>query len=168
MPAEILQRHQALVTVYDTEMATLRRHLDALAAASTDAARKDQVAQALQHLRAKQPRPTSRRFDSTHLPFQVPDGTVRRPKETQEEFKSALLAPPPGLVAAADLPHELRTGAQAVTLPTTPTPDDLAPTEDVQLTDEIRALVASLDNNPVAIYNWVHDHIEFLPTYGSI
>jgi transglutaminase-like putative cysteine protease len=71
-------------------------------------------------------------------------------------------------VAAVDLPHELRTGAQAVTLSTTPTPDDLAPTEDVQLTDEIRALAASLGNNPVAIYNWVHDHIEFLPTYGSI
>jgi hypothetical protein len=27
MPAELLQRHQMLVTAYDTEMATLRRHL---------------------------------------------------------------------------------------------------------------------------------------------
>jgi transglutaminase-like putative cysteine protease len=25
-----------------------------------------------------------------------------------------------------------------------------------------------LDNNPVKIYNWVHDTIRFLPTYGSI
>jgi transglutaminase-like putative cysteine protease len=38
----------------------------------------------------------------------------------------------------------------------------------VQLTAEIMALAASLANNPVKIYNWVHDNIEFLPTYGSI
>lgn len=49
-----------------------------------------------------------------------------------------------------------------------PTPDDLAPTEDVQLTEAIRALAASLDHHPIKIYNWVHDHIDFLPTYGSI
>lgn len=28
--------------------------------------------------------------------------------------------------------------------------------------------MASLNNNPVQISNWVHDNIEFVPTYGSI
>lgn len=37
-----------------------------------------------------------------------------------------------------------------------------------QLAAEIQALAASLNNNPVQIYNWVHDNIEFVPTYGSI
>lgn len=49
-----------------------------------------------------------------------------------------------------------------------PGPAELAETVDVQLTPEIRALAAQLGNQPVAIRNWVHDHIEFYPTYGSI
>ncbi len=44
----------------------------------------------------------------------------------------------------------------------------MAPTEDVQLTDEIRALATALGNHPVQIVHWVYDHIEFLPTYGSV
>jgi uncharacterized protein YceH (UPF0502 family) len=50
MPTEILQRHQAMVATYDTELATLRQHLDTLAAATNDDTRKDTAAQALQYL----------------------------------------------------------------------------------------------------------------------
>ncbi|MGH8507043.1 MAG: transglutaminase-like domain-containing protein [Stenotrophobium sp.] len=49
-----------------------------------------------------------------------------------------------------------------------PTADDLTPTEDVQITPAIQALATQLHNNPVEIYNWVHNNIEFLPSYGSI
>ncbi|MGH8541862.1 MAG: transglutaminase-like domain-containing protein [Stenotrophobium sp.] len=49
-----------------------------------------------------------------------------------------------------------------------PTPDDLTPTEDVQITPAIQALATQLHNNPVEIYNWVHNNIEYLPSYGSI
>lgn len=41
----------------------------------------------------------------------------------------------------------------ATSLPLTPTADDLAATEDITLTPAIKALAASLNNNPVKIYN---------------
>jgi transglutaminase-like putative cysteine protease len=53
-------------------------------------------------------------------------------------------------------------------LPATPVAGDLAQTEDVQITPAIQALADSLGKNPVKIYNWVRNNIEFLPTYGSI
>lgn len=168
VPEEILSRHQAMVTTYETELKTLLRNLDALAATGSAATRQAKATQTLQQLQTKQQRSKSRRFDPNHLPFRVPDGKVRKPKETKEEFQSALFEPQSVMVAAADMLPGLLVGAPAAALPALPTPDDLAPTEDVQITDEIRALAASLDHNPVKIYNWVHDNLEFLPTYGSI
>ena len=53
-------------------------------------------------------------------------------------------------------------------MPALPNAADLAATEDIILTPAITALAASLNNNPVKIYNWVSNNIEFLPTYGSI
>ena len=49
-----------------------------------------------------------------------------------------------------------------------PTPDDLAENIEVQFTPEIIAKAQELGNNPVKIYNWVRNNIEFVPTYGSI
>jgi len=49
-----------------------------------------------------------------------------------------------------------------------PTPADLAETIEVQFTPEIIAKAQELGNNPVKIYNWVRNNIEFVPTYGSI
>jgi len=49
-----------------------------------------------------------------------------------------------------------------------PTDADLAETIEVQFTPEIRAKAAELNYNPVKIYNWVRNNIEFVPTYGSI
>jgi len=51
---------------------------------------------------------------------------------------------------------------------TPPVADDLAANVDVQITPAIQALATQLNHNPVQIYNWVHDNIEFAPTYGSI
>jgi len=53
-------------------------------------------------------------------------------------------------------------------LPTTPMAADLAPTEDVQITQEIRDLAAQLGNDPVKIYEYVRNTIDFEPTWGSI
>ena len=56
--------------------------------------------------------------------------------------------------------------AQAVT--NAPTADDLLETPDVQFTDVIRAKAQELGKNPVRMYEWVRNNIEFVPTYGSI
>ncbi len=49
-----------------------------------------------------------------------------------------------------------------------PTSDDLAETPDIQFTPDIQNLAAQLNHNPVQIYNWVRNNIEYAPTYGSI
>ena len=43
-------------------------------------------------------------------------------------------------------------------------PDELAPNEDVQITPAIQALAASLGNEPLGIYEWVRNNVEFVPT----
>lgn len=51
---------------------------------------------------------------------------------------------------------------------TAPGPEYLAATLDAQITPEIQAKAQELGNDPIRIYNWVRNTIEFLPTYGSI
>ncbi len=53
-------------------------------------------------------------------------------------------------------------------LPVQVQPADLTETDDIQITDAIKAKAKELDNNPAKIYKWVHDNIEYVPTYGSI
>jgi hypothetical protein len=48
-----------------------------------------------------------------------------------------------------------------------PTPDDLAEIPDIQFTDAIRAKAQELGNDPVKIYNWVRNNIDYQPYYGS-
>jgi hypothetical protein len=52
-------------------------------------------------------------------------------------------------------------------LKTTPTSADLEPSEDVQITPEIVALAAELNNDPVAIFAYVRNSITYDPYYGS-
>jgi hypothetical protein len=49
-----------------------------------------------------------------------------------------------------------------------PTAADLAETAEIQFTPEIQVKAAELGYNPVKIYEWVRNNIEFVPTYGSI
>ncbi|MBI5675884.1 MAG: transglutaminase domain-containing protein [Nitrospirae bacterium] len=53
-------------------------------------------------------------------------------------------------------------------LATPPISADLAQTIEVQFTPEITAKAEELQHNPVKIYNYVRNNIEFVPTYGSI
>ncbi|HDY88880.1 MAG TPA: transglutaminase domain-containing protein [bacterium] len=49
-----------------------------------------------------------------------------------------------------------------------PTSYDLAETIEVQFTTAITDKAAELENDPLKIYEWVRNNIEFVPTYGSI
>ncbi|MEN8262027.1 MAG: transglutaminase domain-containing protein [Nitrospirota bacterium] len=49
-----------------------------------------------------------------------------------------------------------------------PVSEDLEETIEVQFTDAITAKAAELENDPLKIYEWVRNNIDFVPTYGSI
>ena len=75
------------------------------------------------------------------------------------------LAPPAPLeVASADFIGGLLGIAQAGSGASS----YLGTSDEIQFTPAIQALAAQLNNNPVAIFNWVHDNIDYVPSYGSI
>ncbi|QZA80713.1 transglutaminase-like domain-containing protein [Deefgea piscis] len=107
-------------------------------------------------------------LDPNKLPWSVPKAKVRAPAEDAAAYQrlSRTFGVQPLQVAGA-----IPAGAALATipaLPATPTAADLAETEEIQLTPAIRAKAKELGNNPVKIYNWVRNNIQFLPTYGSI
>lgn len=63
----------------------------------------------------------------------------------------------------------LNSGAEMLlALADPPTSADISETIEVQFTPEIKAKAEELGKDPVKIYNWVRNNIEFVPTYGSI
>ncbi len=49
-----------------------------------------------------------------------------------------------------------------------PVTADLDETIEIQFTDAVTAKAAELENDPLKIYEWVRNNIDFVPTYGSI
>lgn len=163
LPQVILDRQAAMVQAYKTELNTLLDNIRALGAAATPADKRAAAEKAKAHLESRKHHRKSD-FNPNDLPSGIRDGKkTRKPIETEKGFKVSGLFEPKGVAVAA---------LGSITLPpnagTAPTAEDLAATTDVQITQPIRDLAASLGNDPVKIYNWVHDNIQFLPTYGSI
>src|SRR5262249_45419542 len=82
------------------------------------------------------------------------------------QFKTSRLFGEPVKVAQAGSLSGI--GLPSTTLPVTPNAGDLAATEGAEITQAIRDLATSLNNNPVKVYNWVRNNIAFIPSYGSI
>lgn len=78
-----------------------------------------------------------------------------------KEVAQASVAPRSGRIAKAGEPFSIKAATAA-------TAADLAATIDAQQTEEIKALAASLGNNPHKIYQWVHDNIHYFPSHGSV
>ncbi len=179
---EIQQRQQAFAADYETKYATLTAYLAQIDAAQRrttglwswllgrPAATDWQtlLGDTLAFLAENTPRPRQSHFDPNNLPHR----SLRAqepipPKLTSAEWQAAFpelahSGKPPGL--ASLLPDSLDL-AQA---DAPPTDVDLAETIEVQFTPEITQLAADLDHNPVQIFNWVHNNVEFVPTWGSI
>jgi len=118
--------------------------------------------EAVQALAKSSPQVLSRQpLDPNHLPMNRAKTQARKPGETPEAFQARFKDLKVDVKAARQPPA--RAAAKVA-----PQPADLQPTEDVQITAEVRGLAFELGNSPVAIYNWVHDNVEFVPTYGSI
>ena len=173
LPAEILARHEAAVADYEgrkAEFAVLMQAAETTADASAGSAQGSSLPGALANLgdfMAKYPNAkTHTPTDPNNLPWGSPKPVTRAPYTSPAQFKTSRLfgesvkVAQSGILSGVSLPN--------ATLPLTPSPADLAANEDVQITQAIRDLAASLGNAPVPIYNWVHNNIQFIPSYGSI
>ena len=191
LPAEILQRHRDFVTEYEKRLGAVQSGLDnvengAIAPEgfiertwfrtkiffSGDPVRQDAAENTRSLLESYQPRKIQKSFKPEDLPFRrmMPQEGLK-PKETDEEWREALADP---AQTSSSLQKAAGAVADALVSPAMaqssdlPGPADLAETIEVQFTPEIVALAAQLNNNPVEIYNWVRNNIEFVPTWGSI
>jgi transglutaminase-like putative cysteine protease len=124
------------------------------------------IGKALTFLEENVPRARRRSLDPNNLPHRsLKADKPIPPKLTREEWFKAFPAKAPEKDGASAARAEDSAPLYA-TAP--PTPADLAETIEVKFTPEIRQLADSLGKNPVKIFNWVRNNIEFVPTWGSI
>ncbi len=103
--------------------------------------------------------------DPNSMPWRSPEESVRKPKMTKGEIRLALdIDQFDGYtqLASTTLTPEMLNPMGL------PSDADLAETIDAVISEEIKALAESLNNNPVEIYTWVHNNIRYIPSYGSI
>jgi hypothetical protein len=174
LSAEILERHHKFVKHFDANLAELRGNLDAINQAKDDAEAAGAITKTRAHLEGTQAPSRRHKLDPANLPHSNRTLPKRAPRLKKEEFekefkknKRAWRNQNRIMVASAGSLVNLLTSStfNATTLPTA---DDLAETIDVQFTPEIQAKALELSNNPVKIYEWVRNNINFVPTWGSI
>jgi len=195
LPAEILQRHAEAVRSYDAKHKELDTELTEAENAHeriTDhwnfQDRAPERARLGHHLRRTSelldkyaPKPKHRPLDPHKLPSRPAEPRWKAPQTSTSILPTYARPGSPWLAAQDTLDPayvtQVAAGSDALVaqvlpktsgLPTTPTAADLAPTEDVQITQEIRDLARELGNDPVKIYEYVRNTIDFEPTWGSI
>jgi len=104
--------------------------------------------------------------DPNSLPWSSPKPVTRAPYTSAAQFRTSRLFGEPVKVAAGSQPLRYQSSYYDPSL--APTTADLLATEDVQITQAIRDLAASLNNQPVGSTTGARNNIQFIPSYGSI
>ncbi len=173
LPPEILERHRKFVKHYDDNLNELKGNIERVEKAKDKAEVEVEIEKTHKHLKRVKAPSRHQKLDPNNLPHRQPKVTKREPRMKKEEFEKDLKkdkhawknAQRIQVASAGSLAGLLTSGSiNAVN----PTAADLAETVEVQLTPEIRAKALELGNNPVKIYEWVRNNIEFVPTWGSI
>ncbi|UJB65531.1 transglutaminase domain-containing protein [Acidovorax sp. YS12] len=172
VPTQILARHDQAVARFDTRVAAFDEIATRIlpgASAFTKASALPLPAdlQALQDLlHVDQP---ARKASATpaRLPWRTPDPTTRAPAASAAAWAEAVATP---VALAARAKSSIAGLAFDVDPPAdeAPTADDLAATDEAVLSPAIRAKAQELEHNPLAIQNWVRNHIEWMPTWGAV
>jgi len=168
LPDQILQRHYDAVSKYQADFAMLQAYIQNSVVAGSLHEQQTAMDELDGFLQGQQFKRTHQTDDPNNLPFGTPKASDTREPVTDPEQLSALIQGPQETRLAEKVLDALIKPAQAQATNNMPTAADLAETIDVQLTDAIRAKALELNNDPVEIYNWVRNNIEFIPSYGSI
>lgn len=148
LPKIIFERHAAALGEYTANIEAVFQDLDVSRASRGEEEVRAVLGSAAKRLATSTDQRPEQPLDPALMPF-------RRASSAERGLRSRALG-------AASAP------TQAAAPFVASTPGDLMPNQDVQITPEIQALAASLGNQPLRIYNWVRENIEFVPTYGSV
>lgn len=148
LPKVMFERHKAARADYMENVEAVFQSLDAATKSQVSGGASSALSAAAELLAKSTDERPSQPLDPERLPFRMATPVERQPFVPKQKKAAGLASITEKLIA--------------------PTAADLAATEDAQITPEIQALAASLDNQPLKIYNWVRNNIEFVPTQGSV
>ncbi len=158
----IVQRHQQAVADFDTRLAQLFAMLTAIDTATDNASRLGKTREALQWLKDNGSCRTQPSFDPNDLSNKANKADkTNQPRLTPDAFAQSRLHDNPytQLAALGDFTFDALPGAD--------NPAYLAETPEIVLTQAIQDKAAELEHDPVKIYHWVRNHVEWLPTWGA-
>ena len=163
VPGEIVARHHETVAAYREEMGSLLEDLTGIETIEAESELRDRIERAERRLSARQMERSQHPFD----PEQLPHGPQRPnpdniPREGRDGFLGA------GLL---DNPLAQWAGLEGYTYDLLPGADDpayLDETIEIRLSPAIRAKAEELNHQPVEIYHWVRNNVEWLPTWGAV
>ena len=133
------------------------KNLDDLGQQQVQLGKLKQLLDSSQQQRSQQP------FDPNKLPMHSETGKdTPKPKLTAGQYAAAGLYNTPRVQIAAlgDFSFKNLAGAD--------NPAYLGESVEVQLTQAIKDKAATLNHDPVQIYHWVRNNVEWLPTWGSM
>ncbi|MFZ3138457.1 MAG: transglutaminase-like domain-containing protein [Thermodesulfovibrionales bacterium] len=190
LPPEILERHYKFVKHYEDNLKELNDNLVAIDKSRTKSEADAAISRAKAHLEKVKAPSKHVPLDPNKLPHRTAEPVWIEPRLNKEDFKemqdarykmqdkkyraSGIMDHGSVLVASNGSLNGLISEQQVITSPILlaladpPTSADLAETIEVKFTPAIQAKATELNHNPVKIYNWVRNNIEFVPTYGSI
>ncbi|MDF1761832.1 MAG: transglutaminase-like domain-containing protein [Oleibacter sp.] len=167
LPEKIMQRHLETREKILSRYAEVTTNLESLV--STDQSLEEQAEYAetlnniLESFTTKKARD---HFDPNNLPWGTPDPkTTPEPASTANDLSSRYGLPlyEQGVQLASNIITPDMLGN-----PGGPNQEHLNATIDAQISEAITAKAEELNHDPVEIYQWVRNNIEFIPSYGSI
>lgn len=163
LPALIQQRYAQALATYRKRYAALQSDLDAISKAPDEQSATARADSAFQRLDAEHLVHSQPALDPHHLPFSgLKADPDRKPFTKRSQFIAAGLYGNPSARLASIGPFDISQ------FPSAQNPAYLAATTEVTLTPDIVAQASSLNGNPVAIYNWVRNNVQWQPTWGAI
>jgi hypothetical protein len=166
LPEVIMQRQRDTVAAYQASYQEMQKKLETLVMAENLEAQQAAATSLDNMMKGQKLKRSHQKTDPNNLPFGTPDASkTREPATTPLELSS--------LTGISPLPQGTLVAANVITpemlgQPGGPVAEDLTETPDVQFTEAIKAKALELEEDPVKIYNWVRNNIEFIPSYGSI
>jgi len=159
----IKQRHIDMVENYQNEMKTLLGNLNTIQSTDNMDSKLEAVLAARKQLEDKQLKRSQQPFDPNNLPFKsAKPNKNNKPKTSADDFVKAGLfnTPYQQYAALGDFRFDKLAGAS--------NPEYLAESDEVVISDSIKAKAQELNYDPVTIYHWVLNNVEWLPTWGSM
>jgi hypothetical protein len=158
----ILQRHYDAVAQYQREADALLNDLDALETLD-DTKAAERAANAFERLEKQQLRRSHQPFDPNEMPnrsLRVDD--KREPRLDAEQFIADMDAFNAELALAANENYDISglEGANNAAY--------LAANPEVTLSDAIHTKAEELNHDPINIYNWVRNNVQWQPAWGAV